>query len=208
MRKHLPVDALAHPTLPLQEGLTHFPLVLHAPPPPRTNIPPPRTHEKDLASPCEPALGPCSSKTEPPMRSRPHTISTLPLPTPVHGPGEVCGRKDPHDATGKKLPGRPPLLVQREPRPNLLSLWNRARILATRHPHLPRPPKGPGPPTERGLLPRARRHTMDRTPSYTSHRLIHHRHKTQFSPGDEPRLLPHPLTITPDLTTYRLSIRV
>jgi len=33
-RKHLPVDTLAHLTLPLQEGLTHLPLVLHAPPRP------------------------------------------------------------------------------------------------------------------------------------------------------------------------------
>ena len=41
IRKHLPVDALAHLTLPLQQGLTYLPLVLHAPPPPRTNIPPP-----------------------------------------------------------------------------------------------------------------------------------------------------------------------
>ena len=32
---------MAHLTLPLQEGLTHLPLVLHAPPPPGTNIPPP-----------------------------------------------------------------------------------------------------------------------------------------------------------------------
>jgi len=41
IRKHLPVDAMAHLTLPLLEGLTHLPLVLHAPPPPGTNIPPP-----------------------------------------------------------------------------------------------------------------------------------------------------------------------
>jgi len=41
VRKHLPVDALAHLTLPLQEGLTRLPLVLHAPPPPGTEIPPP-----------------------------------------------------------------------------------------------------------------------------------------------------------------------
>ena len=32
-RGHLRVDALAHLTLPLQEGLKYFPLVLHAPPP-------------------------------------------------------------------------------------------------------------------------------------------------------------------------------
>jgi len=39
-RKHLPVDALAHLTLPLQEGLTRLPLGLHAPSPPGANIPP------------------------------------------------------------------------------------------------------------------------------------------------------------------------
>jgi len=39
-RKHPPVDALAHLTLPLQEGLTRLPLILHAPPPPGANIPP------------------------------------------------------------------------------------------------------------------------------------------------------------------------
>jgi len=42
IRKHLPVDVLAHLTLPLQEGLTRLPLVLHAPPPPGANIPPPK----------------------------------------------------------------------------------------------------------------------------------------------------------------------
>jgi len=41
LRKHRPLDALAHLNLPLQEGLTCFPLVLHAPPPPGANIPPP-----------------------------------------------------------------------------------------------------------------------------------------------------------------------
>jgi len=41
LRKHLPVDALAHLTLPLQEGLTRFPLILHTPPPPGTSLPPP-----------------------------------------------------------------------------------------------------------------------------------------------------------------------
>jgi len=42
LSKHLPVDALAHLTLPLQEGLTRLPLVLHAPPPLEANIPPPK----------------------------------------------------------------------------------------------------------------------------------------------------------------------
>ena len=40
-RKHLPIDALAHLTLPLQEGLTRLPLVLHTPPAPGTDNPPP-----------------------------------------------------------------------------------------------------------------------------------------------------------------------
>jgi len=58
IRKHLTVDALAHLTLPLQEGLTCFPLILHGPPPPGTNIPPPdlmrktyqalRTHARNM----------------------------------------------------------------------------------------------------------------------------------------------------------------
>jgi len=39
-RKHLPVDALAHLTVPLREGLTRLPLVLQAPPPPWRTFPP------------------------------------------------------------------------------------------------------------------------------------------------------------------------
>ena len=41
MRKHFPLDALAHLTIPLSEGLSGFPLVLKVPPPPGENIPPP-----------------------------------------------------------------------------------------------------------------------------------------------------------------------
>jgi len=40
IRKHLPVDTLAHLTLPLQKGLRYLPLFLHAPPPAGTNIHP------------------------------------------------------------------------------------------------------------------------------------------------------------------------
>jgi len=46
LRKHLPVDALAHLIIPLQEGLTRLPLVLHTLPPPGTNIPPPELMRK------------------------------------------------------------------------------------------------------------------------------------------------------------------
>ena len=42
IRKHLPVDALAHLICPLQEGLTHFPLLLHTPLLAGSNIPPPQ----------------------------------------------------------------------------------------------------------------------------------------------------------------------
>ena len=41
IRKLLPVDALAHLTLPLQDGLSRLLLLLHAPPPPGVNLPPP-----------------------------------------------------------------------------------------------------------------------------------------------------------------------
>ena len=41
IRKHLPIDALGHLTLPLQAGLTHLPLVVHAPPPRRERTYPP-----------------------------------------------------------------------------------------------------------------------------------------------------------------------
>ena len=41
MHKHLPIDALAHLTIPLSEGLSRFPLVLKIPRPPGENIPPP-----------------------------------------------------------------------------------------------------------------------------------------------------------------------
>ena len=41
MRKQLPIDALAHLTIPLSDGLSCFPLVLKIPPPAGENIPPP-----------------------------------------------------------------------------------------------------------------------------------------------------------------------
>ena len=41
MRKHLPIDALAHLTIPRSEGLSRFPLVLEVPHPPGENLPPP-----------------------------------------------------------------------------------------------------------------------------------------------------------------------
>ena len=42
LRKHLPIDAMAHLLLPLIGDLSRLPMVLHAPPPPGTDIPPPR----------------------------------------------------------------------------------------------------------------------------------------------------------------------
>ena len=40
IRKHLPIDAMAHLLLPLIGGLSRLPMVLHAPPPAGTEIPP------------------------------------------------------------------------------------------------------------------------------------------------------------------------
>ena len=40
--KHIPRDAMAHLIIPLLEGLSRLPLVLHAPPPPGMHIPPPQ----------------------------------------------------------------------------------------------------------------------------------------------------------------------
>ena len=46
IRKHLPIDAMVHLTIPLPGGLTHLPLILLAPPPPGTSIPPPELMRK------------------------------------------------------------------------------------------------------------------------------------------------------------------
>ena len=42
IREHLPIDAMAHLVIPLIGGLSRLPLVLRAPPPPGTDIPPPQ----------------------------------------------------------------------------------------------------------------------------------------------------------------------
>ena len=42
IRKHLPIDAMADLVIPLMDGLSRLPLVLHAPPPPGADIPPPQ----------------------------------------------------------------------------------------------------------------------------------------------------------------------
>ena len=42
IRKHLPIDAMAHLVIPLIGGLSRLPMVLHPPPPAGTDIPPPQ----------------------------------------------------------------------------------------------------------------------------------------------------------------------
>jgi len=54
IRKHLSIDALAHLTLPLQEGLSRLPLVLQAPPPPEQSYLSPSAHEANLPDPSWP----------------------------------------------------------------------------------------------------------------------------------------------------------
>ena len=167
LRKHLPVDALAHLTLPLQEGLTRFPLLLQAPPPPSTKSLPHRAHEKDLLGPAVPTPETCSSKTGPPTPPHPHTTCSPPLSphTILWAWGSSwqegstrCERRKatwpptPHGSTRTQTP---PLMVRREPRPDLPLIWNRTRDVATWHPPLPHPYNGPRPPTERSFLPGA-----------------------------------------------------
>jgi len=69
-------------------------------------------------------------------------------------------------------------------------LRNRTRNLPAHHSQVPCPRKGPRPPAERNLLPRARLHDMDRTRPHTSLRQINHMHKDRLSPGYDPGTLP------------------
>jgi len=88
IRKHLPIDALAHLTLPLQEGLTRLPLILHAPPPPGTNIPPPALMRKTYQALRSRARNMLiqdwvTDDPAPPYYEYP----PLPFPTPLYGAG-------------------------------------------------------------------------------------------------------------------------
>jgi len=78
-------------------------------------------------------------------------------------------------------------MVRREPRPDLPSMRNRTRVLHACRPHLPRPEQSSRPPAERDLFPRARHRPMDRTPSHTSLRPIHHGHENRLPPRHDPR---------------------
>jgi len=83
IRNHLPVDALSHLSLPLQEGLTCLPLVLHTPSPLGMEIPP-RTHEQNLPGPQEPRYEPASPRvgrrcTHSPILEYPPSVSPHPF---------------------------------------------------------------------------------------------------------------------------------
>jgi len=111
LRKYLPGDALAHLTLPLQEGLTRLPLVLH-PPPPRGEYTPLRANDKSVPSPAPPR----QKYATPRLGYRcPHTpvlrLPPLTHPAPFHRTGEICGRKDTSNASGEELSGRRHLMV-------------------------------------------------------------------------------------------------
>jgi len=87
LRKHLPVDALAHLNLPLQEGLTPFPLVLDATPPLGTEITPPkmmkktyralRSHSRNMLQQDWAAKWPALHYYEHPPSFSPHPFSRL-----------------------------------------------------------------------------------------------------------------------------------
>ena len=112
MRKHLPIDALAHLTIPLSEGLSRFPLVLKTPPPPGENIPPPllmsRTY-KALKVRSQLLMMKEWDSLHPPPR-----LLRIPLPSrspPIHGPRQVHRGAPSSDARPQELPSRPPLMV-------------------------------------------------------------------------------------------------
>ena len=112
MRKHLPIDALAHLTIPLSEGLSRFPLVLKIPPPPGENILPPLLIARPYkALKLRPQLLMISQwdSLHPPPR-----ILHVPLPyrpPPLHGPEQIHRRTPSSDACPQELACRPPLLV-------------------------------------------------------------------------------------------------
>ena len=113
IRKHLPIDALAHLMRPLQEGLRRFPHVLHSPLPTGSNIPPAhlmacshhvlRTRAKNML------IKDWTTDAPPPLLQPP----LLPIPAPLYGPWEIRGRENVPDARHQKLPCGPPLLVRR-----------------------------------------------------------------------------------------------
>jgi len=112
LRKHLPVDALAHLTLPPQEGLTRLPLVLHAPPPPGANIPPPELMKRAYQALRTRARNMllqewATDAPTPPYYNFPPSLS----PHPFMELEEIRGGEDTSNASGKKLPGRTHLMV-------------------------------------------------------------------------------------------------
>ena len=112
MRKHLPIDALAHLTIPLSEGLSRFHLVLKTPPLPGENIPPPllmaRTYIALKVRSRLLMLSEWDSLHPPPRLLH---IPSSPRPPPLHGPGQVYRRTSSPDARPQELPSHPPLLV-------------------------------------------------------------------------------------------------
>ena len=112
MRKHLPIDALAHLTIPLGEGLSCFPLVLGIPPPPCQNIPPPllmaRTYKAFKVRSQLLIMSEWDSHHPPPR------LLHVPLPSrppPLYRFAQVYCRTPSSDACPQNLPSRPPLLV-------------------------------------------------------------------------------------------------
>ena len=94
VKKHLPVDALAHLTLPLQEGLSRLPPILHTLPPPGTNIPPPdlmrKTYKELRARPRHMLVQDWAEEDPtPPYYEYPPTLS----PHPFMGLGKFVARR-------------------------------------------------------------------------------------------------------------------
>ena len=120
IRNHLPIDAMAHLVIPLMGGLSRLPLVLHAPPPPGTDIPPPQLMLKTylaLKRRARDALLDDWKTLHP--HSRLLLLRASTHPAPLHGPGQVCRRKNTSDEGRQKPPRSSRLLVERAPQRHL-----------------------------------------------------------------------------------------
>jgi len=198
LRKHLPINALAHLTLPLQEGLTRLPLVLHTSPPPGTDIPPPDLMKKtylELRARARLMLLQDWAEEDPTARYYDYPPSLT--PHPFMGLGKfVAGRIHQMRAAKSYLDAHPSWSDE-DPNLTCPRCENRTRNVPARRPLLPCPIKRPRPPTERRLLPRPGLQPMVRATPNTSPGRVHHDHENWLPPRHDPRAFFPPRTRDP-----------
>ena len=136
LRNHLPIDAVAHRTIPFTHGLSRMPMIssdlicLALPIPPQSLMDNTYSALKKRVREPSSRNGPFSSR---------HPVllpSPSPEPTPLQGTGQVHGRTDLSDTSREELTGRPPNLEVPRCQYLLPPLWSQAQVIRTRHPHL------------------------------------------------------------------------